>query len=83
MIRATSNIDFIDFIGRSLKANGIKCVGHFAKNNSHASIEILGDPEMKQAKLVYSIVTNILKCTDRTQQALVNNHRKLAHKVNN
>lgn len=75
MTQGTTNVRFIHFLGENLQANGIKCVGHFKRDNSSASIEIVATDYDNQAR-VYKVVINILTCTDRTQQALVNNFNK-------
>lgn len=78
MTKGTTNVRFINFLGENLMANGIKCVGHFKRDNSSASIEIIGD-ELAQAPKVFKIITNILCCKDRTQIALTNHFNKTAH----
>lgn len=67
------NHNFIHFIGADMANIGIRCHGELNQMTNKARLVL--DEYDKDAKKAYKFVKSVLKCEDRTQDALCNHFR--------
>lgn len=70
----SSNINFINYIGSALCSIGVACNGEYNESQGLARINLLDNA--KDADKAEKFVHSVLRCEDRTGEALCNHFLK-------